>query len=222
MIKPLLIFMLLTGQLCAQFISGGSRRVSSLVSGGATQVFTDSFSYSHGDLVTVSGGNWAYTTGATFLVTSPYLEPNQGIKFAFARWSGTGTPNTNQYATAHYFALGAGVFAPAVRVSTSGPNTGYAAACTSAGCFIVKIVAGAQTNLTSTGPSIATGDTIEIDATGTASTVLTIKRTHSGTTTTYQTVTDSSSPITTGAWGVGGYGPAGSGTFVDNVTGGNL
>jgi hypothetical protein len=226
MVKALFITVLFTGQLFAQFIGGGSRRVSYAASGGgATQVFSDSFAYSStGDLVTISGGNWTYTAGAKFLnYVSPYIEPNETSGgWAYAYWSGAGTPNANQYATVRYAGLALGVFGPAVRVSTAGPDTGYGAACKSAGCQIVKMVNGVQTDLTTTGISIAVGDTIELDAAGTTPTVLTIKLIHGGVTSTYQTVTDSSSPLTTGTWGIGGYSLAGGGTYGDNVTGGNL
>jgi hypothetical protein len=222
MTKLLFIIILCSSQLFAQFVSGGSRRAIVSSGGGPTQVFSDSFSYSNGDLVVVSGGNWTYTTGAKFLVTSPFVIPNQDTAYAFARWSGTGTPTTNQYSTVHYSALSVAILGPAVRVPTSGSNTGYSAACTASGCFIVKLINGTITSLTSTGAPIAIGDTIELDATGTTPTVLTIKLTHSGITSAYQTATDSSSPLTTGTWGIGGRGFASDGMYSNNVTGGNL
>jgi hypothetical protein len=85
------------------------------------------------------------------------------------------------------------------------------------------MVSGVQTDLTSQGDPLAVGDTIEIDAVGTSSTVLTLKLTRAGVTSTYQSVTDTTSPLTTGTWGVGGYGMASDGgPYTDHMTGGNL
>ena len=197
-------------------------------SGGAIgQAFSDTFQYAAGDLATNSGGNWTYNGGAAMYIqgNSYGITPNATDgQYHVLRWSGAGTPNANQYATMVFTRWDGGVLGPAVRVSTSGASTGYSLACSPSGgaCAISKTVAGSQNNLTSYGALISLGDIVELDVTGTTTTVLTVYVTHAGTKTQYLTYTDTNSPILTGTWGMGAYGGNGNGTFASSETGGNL
>jgi hypothetical protein len=187
--------------------------------GGKTQIFTNSFPYATGggDLVTQSGGDWvaAYGTSAFFLNANAIYNNSYP---AIVSWGGAGgTATTNQGTKITFSVVAGSETGPAVRVAS---GNAYFADCYSGGCKIVKIVGGTQTGLTSFGAALSTGAVVELDATGTSSTVLTLYVNG----TSYATYTDTSSPLTTGTWGItsvyGGSSPGNTG--VTNATGYNL
>jgi hypothetical protein len=189
--------------------------------GGKTQIFTDSFPYAGGDLVANAGGNWTYTLGTSvFYVDSPNASIyNLNAGTGIAEWTGTGygTASANQYTTGTYLYVGAAETGIAVRVSGS---SAYFADCKDLGCKIVKIVSGTPTELTTYGSTLSNGAVVEFDVTGTAPAVLTVYVNGAS----YSSYTDSSSPLTTGSWGVVSYygGSSPGGTELSNVKGGNL
>lgn len=192
--------------------------------------YADYFPYSAGDLVSVSSGNWSYQTSGSseFSVTtgSPntvalHMGGSCSSGFCFARWTGAGgTAPANQSASVTYTGISSDAIGPAVRVDTGGATTGYAAVCTDAvsgvpHCWIDKVVSGTVTTLTSTsGSAIPATSTVKLTASGTSSTALTLYVNGSS----YQTYTDSSSPITSGTGGIGGAGNNGN-VHISNATG---
>jgi hypothetical protein len=179
--------------------------------------FSDSFSYSAGDLVAVSGGNWTYATGGNFqvgMVAAHTVSGNAGaVHPNLAYWSGAGGPAPANQSTAMTFTAVAPSpqqLGPAVRVSGT---SGYFADIYASGYRIVKVVSGTETYLTSFTGSPTAGDVFNLTASGTASTVLTLYRNGSP----VATDTDSASPITTGTWGIWAY--ASGVAAASNVTG---
>jgi hypothetical protein len=220
MIKALILLPLLFFQ-SATFFNQNVRPSG----GGKTQLFTESFAYTtNTDLVADAPTNWAYTVsgtafeviGNTIYAWQAGVGGNTGQP-GFAKWIGAGTFNANQYVTATFPSITNVEMGPVVRISGT---SGYVADCYSGGCRITKDVSGAVTNLTSFGAAIANGSAIELDASGASSTVLTLLVNG----TSYQTVTDSSSPLTTGTVGIANvYLSSNAGdTNISNVKGGNL
>lgn len=196
--------------------------------------FSDSFPYASGNLTSVDGGNWANNSSVSTLLFVHTGSPNSvgpsntsscsagAGNGCFVRWTGAGgtapaSQSTQVTYTAFYFqALG-----PAVRVSSTA-QTGYAAYCSGGAsgdfpaCALVKVVNGTATTLVGTGSTFPTGATVKLTASGTTTTSLTL--TVNGAT--YATYTDSSSPITSGTWGLLSNGQGTSRTTaISNATG---
>lgn len=192
------------------------------------QVYTESFAYTTGtDLVTDAPAKWKYnTSGMGFQVKNNALyswiaSPDGSSTYpGVARYIGVGTINVNQYATATYNTVGSVNLGPAVRISGKSWYDAYCQA-TNSTCGIDKFVNGVATpNIATCSKTAHAGDIVEIDASGSNPTVLTLY--YNGAVCT--TYTDSSSPLTSGTTGISNsYGSSNSGdTSLGNVIGGNL
>jgi hypothetical protein len=175
------------------------------ISAGST--YTDSFPYSAGDLVAVSGGNWTYPSGSSTVfsvVSSGSVKTYQSTGWMLAHWSGAGSFTPSQYSTTTLSTVGDGYLGPAVLVSGSA-TTGYMVECDpGTGIFIDKIVAGSKTTIaTETATLPVSGGVVELEVVVTSSAALTVK--YNGIVISALTYTDSSSPILTGTPGIGGY-----------------
>jgi len=185
--------------------------------------FSDSFPYANGDLTSVSGGNW---TNAAALSTELYVSSNIVSSstssscgtYCFVVWTGGGGPApANQSTQVTFTGISSDFLGPAV-LTTTASQTGYAALCTttygSAQCELVKMVSGTETTLVAAGATISTTSTVKLTASVSTSTTLTIYVNGAS----YETYTDSSSPITSGTWGLGDAGTSGD-THISNATG---
>ena len=185
---------------------------------GPTQIASDNFnSYSNGDLTTVSGGKWTAGSG-NFDVLSHQVQSNYTSTFTnLARWTGAGSFNDNQYSRLTIIAFSGSwqSMGPAVRVN-SGLSTGYVTYWTGTNTVgLGKLVSGSWTTLNDTCGTVVVNDVIELDVTGSSTSVLTVKKNGA----TLCTYSDSSSPITTGTPGLFGNGVLG--LTGDNWVGGN-
>lgn len=182
--------------------------------------FSDSFPYSDGDLTSVSGRNWTNDSSAsTQLYVSSNIVAgsvsNNCTSFCFVRWTGSGGPAPVSQSTQTTFTgMSSAYLGPAVRVSTSGAQTGYAALCSADACELIKMVAGTETTLVGMGSTISATSTVKLTASGTSPTALTVYVNGS----TYETYSDSSSPLTSGDWGLGN-GLTNADTHISNATG---
>jgi len=171
--------------------------------------FTENFPWGDGDLTSRSAGIWQTNNWvrAELYVTSHIVATSTGStcpNYCFVRWNGPGGwPPANQSTQVTFIGIGTSFLGPAVRVDILGTQTGYAALCSttygSPACEIVKVVDGTYSALTSAGSTITTNSLVKLTVTGTNSTVLTVYVNGSS----YLTYTDTSSPITSGTWGLG-------------------
>lgn len=142
------------GQLAADSFLGGP---------SVTQLVSDAFAYSNGDLHT-QNANWAYENG-TFQVSSNKCFGSSGGGLAYRS---DVSANANQYAQVTAVVTGSsGVqnCGPAVRVSTSA-NTAYFLQYASDLFTLRKVVAGTVTTLASSSSFPANGDILAIYAIG--------------------------------------------------------
>lgn len=187
--------------------------------------FSDSFPYANGDLTSVSGGNWtnAASVSTELYVSSNIVAPstssNCASAYCFVVWTGGGGPApANQSTQVTFTGISADLLGPAVRTTISS-QTGYAGLCTNGfgavpTCAIEKLVNGTFTNLTGQGATISATSTVKLTVSGTSSTLLTLYVNGSS----YLTYTDSSSPITSGTWGLGDIGNNGD-THINQAIG---
>lgn len=185
--------------------------------------FNDSFPYPNGNLNTVSGGNWTNDNSATvqLYVSSNIVSgstSNNCPTYCFVRWTGGGGPApANQSTQVTFTGISSALLGPAVRVDTTGASTGYAALCYDNGtiqCSLGKLVNGTLTSLAAPGTAISPTSTVKLTVSGTSPAVLTVYVNG----TVYTSYSDSSSPITSGDWGLGNYLTNGD-THISNATG---
>jgi hypothetical protein len=160
------------------------------------------------------GSNWTNTDSSSWGISSnqAHCTATGGDSFAFTVWNANAFPN-DQYSQITISSLAAltGLICPGVRMSLSA-ETSYFCQELSNTLYIVKMVAGSNTNLTSGSYTPAVGDVIYLSAVGTT---LTAKVNG----TTVLTTTDSS--ISSGSAGMGGL-FIGNSTLVTPWTGGNF
>jgi hypothetical protein len=195
-------------------------------------VVTDNFTYSTGNLQTVSSGRWSDRDSTA----DPVVTSSGTVWFQFSAAEGTAvdtsvSPGADQYGQATLTGMGStggtGYIGIALRhdANSNSSRTFYAAMCiwinaTTLSIAIGKYASGAWTYLVSfTNKTWTDGDILKFSATGTSSTVLTVYRNG----TSILSATDSSSPYTSGSIGL--YGRGGSSTlgfFLDSWEGGDV
>jgi hypothetical protein len=172
------------------------------------------------------GANWlTNTAGKFFKILTNEANPIDHANDLAERYSAITWPN-DQYskvtmALVSIAGLGTGC-GPCVRMSTSGTTqTYYLLACSTAGWQLQRFKAGVFTSIASSSTTtFANGDIVELQVTGGGSTVTFVKKKNgtifeSGT-------TDASSPILTGAAGIGHSSSTGSDKAVTSWEGGSL
>lgn len=174
---------------------------------GQTQIASEAFTYSNGNIFSVSGGNWTQSGGngaSTVTIVSNALS-SASANGVYGRWTGAGSFTADQYSQITVTSSNGTTrwIGVAVRMGTSTSGfTGYVLSCASTNCKLEKYVSGALTTLqaaTAHGISI-NGKTVRLSITGTTLTPLVNGATPAGFSATY---TDPAIASGTPGWAVG-------------------
>lgn len=176
---------------------------------------TDTFTTATDQALTAYSASWSNVNGVFYVYAAgDNVSPNSAVESA-ARWNADTFAN-DQYAQAVVSSVTSEWVGVSVRCASGAANFyGFYTGTSGDASYLFKVIGGTWTQLGSNGASVAAGNTIRLEASGTSLTAY-VGGTPSG----IGTQTDGS--ISSGYAGLSGYGSLSSGHVVDNWEGGDI